>query len=170
VTFLTVSLDQRGDEMKTKVCLLAFVLVVSVASCATTQKFAVEDDIREATFRYQFSPWLRQAQAKELETVVFFLSVGENKEDPGKEFMERFTNNKPAIKARSHATGGLQGVKDRDTGRPGVIFYVSKIKWLKETEVEVEGSCFVSGVSSSRSTYYLTKKNDRWVVTKEAAH
>jgi ribosomal protein S11 len=29
---------------------------------------------------------------------------------------------------------------------------------------EVEGSFFVSGVSSSRSTYYLTKKNDKWAV------
>ena len=155
--------------MKRMVCLFAFVWVAALASCATTQKFNVEDDIREATFRYQFSPWLRQAQARELENVVFFVEIGENREDPGKEFMERFANNKPAIKARSRATGGLQGVRDRDTGQPGIIFYVSKIKWLKETEVEVEGSCFVNAGNSSRSTYYLTKKNDRWVVTKEAA-
>jgi hypothetical protein len=144
--------------------------VATLASCAATQKFNVEDDIREATFRYEFSPWLRQTPARELENIVFFLSVGENKEDPSKEFMERFTNNKPAVKTRSHATGGLQGVKDRDTGQPGVIFYVSKIKWLKDTEVEVEGAYFGHGLISSRSTYYLTKKNDKWVVTQEAQH
>ena len=155
--------------MKTKICLLVFVLVASAASCVAT-KISVEDDIREVTFRYQFLPWLRQIPEKELDKMLFFLSVGENKEDPGKDFMDRFVNNKPAIKTRSHATGGLQGVKDRDTGQPGVIFYVSKIKWLKETEVEVEGAYFGHGQSSSRSTYTLTKKNDKWVVTKEAPH
>jgi hypothetical protein len=156
--------------MKTKICLLVFVLVTSVASCVATHNIKPEDDIREVTFRYQFSPWLRQIPEQELGRMIFFLAVGENKEDPGKEFMGRFINNKPAVKTRSHATGGLQGVKDRDTGQPGVIFYVSKIKWLKETEVEVEGAYFGHGQSSSRSTYTLAKKNDKWVVMKEAPH
>ncbi len=155
--------------MKPKICLLVFVLAASLASCAATQKISVEDDIREVTFRYQFSPWLRQIPEKDLGKITFFLSVGENKEDPGKEFMDRFINNRPAVKARSQATGGLQGVKDRDTGQAGVIFYVSKIKWLNDTRAEVEGAYFGSGLSS-RSTYTLIKKKDRWVVTKEAVH
>ncbi|HUL29980.1 MAG TPA: hypothetical protein VLZ03_05945 [Thermodesulfobacteriota bacterium] len=156
--------------MKKAICLVLFLFVASAASCVGTRQIKAEDDIRETAFRYQFSPWLRQIPERDRGKISFFLSVGENKEDPSNDLMNRFMNDKPAVKARSHATGGLSGVKDRDTGQAGVIFYLSNVKWLSDAEVEVEGAYFQSGVTSSRSTFHLTKKNDKWVVTKETRH
>lgn len=83
--------------------------------------------------------------------------------------MERFADDKPTIKKESQAKLG-DGVKDRDTGERGLIFRVGNIKWVSDTEVEVEGGYYEAGLSSSGNTYFLKKQKDKWVVTKDVMH
>jgi len=122
-----------------------------------------EDDITETTFRYQF---LHNASGLQRKARVYFLSIGENGNDPSDEFMKRFADHEPAVRKRSQSKGGMVGVAPEF----GLIFRVEKIKWISDTEVEVEGGYYEAGASSSVNTYYLKKERAKWVVTKDVMH
>jgi hypothetical protein len=124
-----------------------------------------EDDIREATFRYQF---LHNASAQQQKAKVYFLSFGEERINPSDDFMKRFANHKPMVKKVSQATDGdIEGIKHKDTGEKGIIFNVTKIKWVNDLEVEVDGGYYEGNVSSSGNKYRLKKKEGKWVVIED---
>ena len=128
---------------------------------------AAEDDIREATYRYQF---LHNASGLQQKADVYFLSLGEKDTDPSDAFMKRFADHKPTVKKVSSSAGRLGGVRDKDTGGKGLIFRVAQIKWVSETEAEVSGGYYEGGLSASGNTYYLKKENGKWVVTRSEMH
>jgi hypothetical protein len=146
---------------------LALLSAASVGYGADTAKLKAEEDIQEATFRYQF---LHNASGLKQNAQFYFLSLGEKNADPSDEFMKRFAGHKPVAKKRSQSTGGAGGIKDKETGGSGLIFTVSKIKWVSETEVEVEGGYYEAGLSASGNTYYLKKEKEKWAVTKDVMH
>jgi len=128
---------------------------------------AAEDDIREATFRYQFQ---HNASGLQQKADVYFLSLSEKDTDPGDEFLKRFVNHKPPVKKVSSSVGRLGGVRDKDTGGKGLIFRVGGIKWVNETEAEVNGGYYEGGLSASGNTYFLKKQDGKWVVTRDEMH
>ena len=83
---------------------------------------------------------------------AYFLSVVvKNKEhtDPPADFMKRFANNKPPVKAFSECVWPTKkGVLDKKTGERGLVFYIAAIKWVSDTEVEVTGG-YVEGNSQT---------------------
>jgi len=152
--------------MKSAVLLMCLVCAASCAVPAESIRAKAEDEIREVTFRYQF---LHNASGLQQNAKIYFLAIGEEGGDPTDEFMERFADDKPTNKKESQAKLG-DGVKDRDTGERGLIFRVGNIKWVSDTEVEVEGGYYEAGLSSSGNTYFLKKQKDKWVVTKDVMH
>lgn len=126
-----------------------------------------EDDIREATFRYQF---LHNASGLQQKADVYFLSLGGKDRDPSDEFMKRFADHKPPVKKVSQSAGRMEGVRDKATGGRGLIFRVEAIKWVSDTEVTVSGGYYEGGLSSSGNSYHLKKQKDKWVVEKSEMH
>ena len=84
-----------------------------------------EDDIREAVFRYQFE---RLVFAEMRSVQNYYLSFGENDQDPPNDFMKRFSACKPPVKKVSSCSGSKSGhpVKDKKTGESGLIFRVTR--------------------------------------------
>lgn len=50
------------------------------------------------------------------------------------------------------------------------MFYVGEIKWVSEIEVEVAGGYYEANLSASGNTYYLKKKDGKWVVERDEMH
>jgi hypothetical protein len=175
--------------------LLFVFLLLFVTACLPLDARAAssDDDIREVVFRYQFTPWIksyREHGPASLEQKVFFISVAADgsdpifaerlgpdgrpivspSADPSTELLRRFAHHKPSVKARSHARKDMEGTKDKETGRAGVIFYAGKITRVSDAEVQVEGGHYEHGLSASSATYHLRKKNNKWVVVKITTH
>lgn len=122
---------------------------------------ADEDEIMEATFRYQFP---HNASAMQQNAKLYFLSI--DGADPSDGFMQRFAGHDPAVKKVSSSTSGTDGVTDNQTGEKGIIFRVETIKRVNATTVEVKGGYYEAGLSASGNTYYLKNNGPGWVVTK----
>lgn len=136
-----------------------------------------EDDIREAVIRYQMEGWMRDGDknekeakdardkliAKQLNSRIFFVSV--NGKDPSDEFLKRFQNIPRAIKKQSRVKPGLnRWVTDKDTNRNGIVFRADGIRWINESEVEVEGGYHCGSLCAAGDVFSLRLESGRWNV------
>ncbi len=142
------------------------------AVCSAADRAAEVDDIREATFRYLFE---HNASGLQQNAEVYFLSVvnteAKRPEDPSDAFMKRFADHNPRVARRSESSSSIDvGVQDKKTGESGLIFNVGEIRWISETEVEVDGGYYEAGLSSSGNTYFLKKRDGKWVVYRNVMH
>ena len=118
-----------------------------------------EDDIREAVFRYQL---------REFNSIINFLSVGNNDDDPSEELMNRLRAHEPLVKKVSQCTADMnEGVKDKETGAQGIILRAGSIKWINKTTVEVKGGYYADGLAASGNTYRVVLKDGKWVVEED---
>jgi hypothetical protein len=122
-----------------------------------------EQDIREAVFRYQFN---HNSSGQQQNAKVYFLSLNQGR-SPGNDLMIRFKGNKPPVRKVSEASVSARGVVDKKTGRRGLVFRITEIKWLGENDVEVEGGYFESGQSASTNVYKVKRESGRWVVKED---
>ncbi len=139
---------------------------VPVVSPTTLPRSAQEDDIREAVFRYQFE---HNASGTQQTAQFYCLSLGEYSKDidPDDGLMQRFQGHKPAVKKVSQCICSPEvGVKDKEIGQSGgLVFRVTSIRWISNTEVEVEGGYYEGGLSASGNVYQVVRKGNQWVVT-----
>lgn len=148
-------------------------------TAGTGSHAAQERDIREAVIRYQMEEWARQgdknegevknkrdkAIAKQLNFRVFFVSI--NGKDPSDEFLKLFESVPRTIKKRSRAkmsSPNMEWVTDKDTHQPGIIFSAGKIRWTKESEVEVEGGYHCGSLCGAGELFTVQLQNGRWRV------
>jgi hypothetical protein len=148
--------------MKTLIWLLLFMLIPAPLFSAQIDRPIVENDIREAVFRYQIQHWDSDGDYGD----IFFLSLSGM--DPNNKFMGRFIDyGKRAKKKTQAASEIMTGVKDKQTGKPGIILEVAEITWISGTEVKVQGGYYQHGKSASWNTYYLKRRHGKWAVTKD---
>jgi hypothetical protein len=135
-----------------------------------TDRDKQEDDIREATFRYQFVHDEGGRPRQRWKAAVYFLSLwgtGGDGKDPSDDFIKRFAGNVPPVKKYSQSSiDDEQNIIDDQTRARGVIFRVTKIVWFGQSKVEVSGGHYVGYLNSSGEVFYLEKKNGKWVVVK----
>jgi|NGEPerStandDraft_6_1074524.scaffolds.fasta_scaffold57598_1 hypothetical protein len=148
--------------------LLAFLVCVTIA-CSAADRDSQIDDIREATFRYQFA---KNASGQQATAKVYFLSFivpGKlDGHDPSDDFMKRFAGHNPRVAKASQAkTSKDDVVRDSKTGEQGLIFSLNAIHWKSDTEVEVSGGYYEASESASSNTYYLVKKSGKWIVERD---
>ena len=145
-----------------KMTLLTILPILSSILIAVTGSAVEELDIREAAFRYQFVE--RTDGLKTIETYCLSIGANGNEKNPDDAFMKRFEESTPAVKMVSACNKSGFGVTDKATGKPGVIIRTEGIKWISETDVEVEGGYFYAGNGGSRETYFLKKIDGKWIV------
>jgi hypothetical protein len=131
---------------------------------AATDRLSQEDDIREAVFRYQFE---HNASGQQKSARAYYLAilVGNKDSDPPEQFIKRFAHHKPPVRKASACHWDSIKVVENRTGRPALIFGVSRITWISDTEVTVDGGYEEGNVSSSGNTYTVTMRNGKWEVT-----
>lgn len=128
-----------------------------------------EDDIREAVFRYQFA---HNASGLRQQARVYFLSIwglGEDGKDPSDDFMRRFAGNVPPVKKFSRVSFE-NGLRDEETGSPGLIFRVTAIKWITRARVEATGGYYAGYLNASGNVYYVERRNGTWTVVRGEGH
>lgn len=125
---------------------------------------STSDEIRESVFRKEIASFSLSLQFKD---GIFFLSIGQGGSDPNDDFMRRLRDFGSKVKKQSMAKREIAGVKDRETGHPGIILYANDIKFISDTEAEIEGGYYINGKGAGGSTFTVKLEKDKWVVTKE---
>lgn len=149
--------------MKLRIVFLTLLLFCSsFANTEVTSRKTAEEDIRDCVFRYQFT---HNASGQQKGAKVYFLAI--NSADPSEAFMSRFQGHQPPVKKRSLAETDGQGVRDKATGAPGLVFNSGKITWPSDHVATVEGGYFEAGLSASGNVYTVEKRKGKWVVTKD---
>jgi hypothetical protein len=118
-------------------------------------------------FRYQFQ---HNASGQRQTAGVYCLSLGglEASQNPSDELMSRFQSHEPPVKKVSQCTRSpVYGVQDKQTEKQGLIFRIDRISWVDDTEVEVEGGYYESGLSASGDFYRVVRKLGRWRVKED---
>ncbi len=146
--------------------LLFLLTIISASPAVDTDHTGQEDDIRETVFRYQFEH-NASGQGKSAHAYCLAILVGEKDSDPSDQFMKRFAHHKPQVRKVSACHWDSIRVVENRTGRPALIFHVSKITWVSDSEVTVDGGYEEANVSSSGNTYTVTKRNSKWEVTSD---
>jgi hypothetical protein len=151
---------------------LPILLIVLFGPACAPDHTAELDDVREATFRYQFRT---NASGLQQRARVFFLALRDTKSrqrfDPTEDFLRRFKDHHPRVGPVSAArSSSTDGVIDKTTGERGLIFIVGEIHWLAADRVDVKGGYFEAGESSSGNTYHLRKKDGKWEVESDTMH
>ena len=120
-----------------------------------------EDDIREAVFRYYFNS--RYANGLE-NTDYIFLNV--QNQDPSEQLLQRFRNHQPPVVPLSQAglSEGKGIVLESNNDSVGVIFTISKIKWVSKYQVTVECQNTSSQLGVSGGLMKLKYVKDQWKV------
>lgn len=146
-----------------------FLLLLTFSSSSPAVDFdrlSQEDDIRETVFRHQFDH-NASGQQKSAHAYCLAILAGEKDSDPSQQFMKRFANHKPPVRRVSACHWTSVQVVENRTGRPALIFRVSKITWTSDTEATVDGGYDEGNVSSSGNTYTVKKQDGKWAVTND---
>jgi hypothetical protein len=140
----------------------------SQPAAAIAPDLSVDDQVREAVFRYQFT---HNASSQKDRAPVYFLALDDERDkprDPSPALMARFAQHKPRVEPRSHADVSFdKGVIDRDTGERGLVFRVTSISFVSADVAVVEGGYYEANLSSSGNTYRVERKDGVWVVTED---
>ncbi|MEN8149446.1 MAG: hypothetical protein ABFS86_06460 [Planctomycetota bacterium] len=135
------------------VALIAAVLAACSAPAAPEppSRSESEFDICEAAFRHQFA---NNASAVQQKAAAYFLEI--RGKDPTPEFLARFADHTPPVKAGSAF----------ETGK-GLKFHVESIEWLGDDRVKVSGGYYEASLSASGNEYVVERKGDGWKVTND---
>lgn len=117
----------------------------------------MELDVYEVVLRYQFE---NNVSAQQEWAHAYYISFYRG--DPSDEFIDRFSGQTPVVLKRSECKMNSEGVINRQTKEPGLIFYLGEIRWVSEAEVEVDGGYYENDRSASGNTYFLHKKDGKW--------
>lgn len=124
-----------------------------------------EDDIREAVFRWLFD---HNASGQQSRVAAYFLDIDAGNGDPSDAFIKRFLDHKPPVRKKSQCIKDPRhGVLDKTSRKNGLLFYIERIKWLSDAEVEVSGGYYEGPESASTNTYRLKNDGHRWKVTSD---
>jgi hypothetical protein len=146
--------------------LIALMVTLVLCGCSSSPhvstQLSEEDQIWETVFRYQFD---YNASGLGKAANVYFLSV-EGYNDPSPVLLKQFDGHLPPVKPVSASVlePGTAQVLDRDSGLPGLIFWIEEIRWLSDDKVEVEGGYEEASESGSRNVYQLWKDDGCWEV------
>jgi len=127
-------------------------------------RLAQEDSIREVVFRYQFD---HNASGLKKDAAAYCLSLSDGRTDPSDQFITRFKGNQPPVRKISECGLVNHVVTDVTTGKRGLIFRVTQMRWISGKEVEVVGGYYEGGLSASGDTYRVVRQHGNWYVSED---
>lgn len=148
--------------------LLLIVSLSMLAACSRTgYRQAADDpalDVQEAVFRYQFE----HNASSQKQSADFYCLGLRDKQDPPEELMRRFAGHSPEVFPASQCTADARlGVSHGAIPGSGLIFSITEIKWISDSEVEVSGGYYEGGLSSSGNVYRLKRVAGKWQVLED---
>lgn len=181
--------------MKKRFRLILALLLIGCAAYLLMRvpHWKVENDIREAVFRYEFKHnasglqqranvyylaiqpgWVDAIDAGDSWLDILLDKLGMARErsnrwegsDPSSSFILRFRGHKPPVRkaSRCRVDDIMVGVTDEHGANKGLVFIAGRIRWLSDTRVKVEGGYYEGGLSASGNVYLVERRHGRWVV------
>jgi hypothetical protein len=140
------------------VLLMLLLLSQSSTEAQDSGRTIAELSIREAVIRFQIKSWDLAANS---------YCVSLNNKDPDGEFLRRFypLPVKGASACRKRTGPGAQMSVADKTGKRSVIFDIGSIRWLGETDADVDGGYLCGSLCMAAGTYHVVREEGRWVVT-----
>ena len=141
----------------------ALVLTACTSGVTPPLQLSEKDLIRIAVFRFQFE---NNASGLGSAAHGYYLRV-EGGQDPDAQLVAQFDGHEPPVHpgSASELESGTAQVLDRETGLPGLIFYIEEIRRLSDDRAEVEGGYEEASESGSVCLYYLQRDGAHWHVT-----
>lgn len=156
-------------------CLLVFFCCGVTAWCGSDVtirwRIAQENAIRVVAFRSDIQ-YLQRANEKETQPQwkihVIFLGIYHLRDiwtDPNPAVMTQFRSIVPTVKPHSDDVDKNRVPTDKQTGQIGVISYLDEIRWINNSEVEVEG-----GIGTGRGPggvawrYHIVYRHGNWII------
>ena len=85
--------------------------------------------------------------------------------DPGERLLRRFSGNGVPVRPFSNAIKAeTSEFIDKETGVPGIVLYVSQVRWRNPNQVYVWGGYYSGNLSSQSNLYLLEKVQGKWRV------
>jgi hypothetical protein len=133
-------------------------------------RVAEEEDIRESTFRYQFTHnhVIEENAVKSIYIQIYSRASNTSMKDPDDVFMTRFSTNNPPVRKGSEHEMSPENVIDKKTGENGILFRNDLIYWRSATDVRVRGTYVYGRNDLDARNYHLTKALGKWLVIKES--
>ncbi len=126
-------------------------------------------NIYEALFRYMFdnnpSGYTSRTSSKK---VVFMIEI--NGFDSDDDLIKRFNGHRPVVKDSTSMDSSKGYLVDVESGKPAVYFHAGGIRYISDTEIEVDGGYYMNGTAASGNTYRLKQKRGKWVVVSDIMH
>jgi len=118
-------------------------------------------DVQEAVLRYQIATW-------DLSAVSYCVKV--DGKDADKDFLLRLRPLPvmPASQCRKQTPAKLKGlyhVVDKQTKKKAVIFRMGEIRWIKQSEAEIDGGYDCASLCMAHGTYHVVWDGTRWTVS-----
>jgi len=133
-------------------------LMLMVGACASgappppvQDRFAAQDEILEAVFRYQFQ---HNASGLQSKADRYCLTLPQDT-NPGADFLHRFADVQPSV---------VDADQCRKKAGRDLFFRVQNLDWRSDQEVWVRGGYWEGNLSSSVEIYQVLRKNGRWTV------
>jgi hypothetical protein len=137
---------------------LFLTLLAATVACASgapppppQDRFAAQDEILEAVFRYQFQ---HNASALQSKADRYCLTLPQDK-NPGEDFLHRFNGNQPPAVSADEC--------NRKKGND-LFFRIQNLDWRSDQEVWVRGGYWEGNLSSSVELYQVVRKDGKWTV------
>lgn len=144
---------------------LLLLTFASFVLAADNNHSSQEDDVREAVFRYQFD---HNASGQQRSAHAYCLALGDKDADPSEDFIKRFAHNKPPVrKASACHIASSSALLDSRTGKSALLFRITKITRISDTEFRVNGGYYEGNMSSSGNNYTVRKEGGGWSVTED---
>ncbi|MBV9126066.1 MAG: TIGR02996 domain-containing protein [Planctomycetes bacterium] len=160
---LSISLrDRQADEKGTPMFLARWNelrLGISPEWIALVDRTCSEDDVREAVFRHLFG---RHHNPKG----VYFISTADGK-DPSPQLLCRFEHHRPPVKPASASQKGENQhslLLDRESGKKGILFGISKMTRTKRNIWTVEAAHYLGPLAAAGYQWKVVLKEGKWQV------
>ena len=98
----------------------------------------------------------------------FYISI--DGMDPPDDFLARFKDIPRTVMKVSSSEIDEQyrlTVVNKQTHKPGIIFYVEKLHWKSSTDVEIEGGYHCDGLCAAGITFHLKLVKGKWKIKSE---
>jgi hypothetical protein len=118
----------------------------------------------DAVYRYQIEQCTKEVAAER----VLFIGIydGKAEKDPSDELIDVLKDIQPKVNKYSgmDRLGKNNQFTDKQSGRPAMLLSIEKIKWMAETEAEVQGSCGFAEWAAHGYSYKVLLDGGRWKV------
>jgi len=179
---MVASADLGSIWMRPALAMLVLIVLIAVgiplvATMSGPSGVLPDPQIAAATFRYQFQHNASGLRASAAAYCIGYGAFGpdadsnKNRTDPPQEVLIALADVVPAVKPYSQCSHTKeQGVRDKASGKRALIFTLRSMECSEPLKCRVDGGYYEGGESASGNSYFLERRDGKWLVIGDKMH